>query len=138
MKKVKLHTHNNKPTIIFGIISAENELKVTWSINNTLSIQLVKKENLSINTKAGIIHYSCFKYENELSEISYELVNNKNSTSRFLEELKNVDYLLIIRGEIQENIKLQHHKDLKTSEFLTSVIEIPIESIRKKDILDLI
>lgn len=84
-----------------GISSAENDYKLSWSLNQILGINLVRINNLEIFHKRldDKQAFSQFEYFDEETMIQYRLISNRSVHGFLLEEMTNLDYLLQISGE---------------------------------------
>ena len=101
----KVHKLREKEDYRFrlaGISSAENDYKLSWSLNQNLGINLVRIDNLEIYHKRldGKQAFSQFEYYDEDSMMQYRLISNRSINGYLLEEMTNLDYLLQITGEM--------------------------------------
>ncbi|MBN2613806.1 MAG: IPExxxVDY family protein [Bacteroidales bacterium] len=102
-KKIhKLSVELRSRLYIAGISSHENDYRLSWAINNKLGYNLSKSDNLSLtNNKTGEIQqFSVFEFTNEDDECKYHLVSNRCDNGFLLAEYKNVDFFLLIQGEM--------------------------------------
>ena len=87
--------------IVIGITSDEMDYKLIWEINKALAWNLERKENYKFYNKITKAEYDfpLFTYTDEDSYIHYKLVSNKHNGFTLLDELKNLDYLLLVYDE---------------------------------------
>ena len=102
MKKTKLLVEYEYDFELFGISSTARDYKLAWLLNKTLSIHIVKVEDLEIEySDQHKIVTSHFLYETEHSEM--RLLRNKSfgeiKKPLLIPELPNIDYFLIIQNE---------------------------------------
>jgi len=102
----KVHKLTEKEDYRFklaGISSADNDYKLSWSLNQNLGINLVRIDNLEIYHKRldGKQAFSQFEYYDEDSMMQYRLISNRSINGYLLEEMTNLDYLLQITGETE-------------------------------------
>lgn len=90
--------------MLAGISSAENDYKISWSLNQNLGINLVRINDLEIYHKRldDIQAFSQFVYVDEETMIQYRLIANRSVNGYLLEEMTNLDYLLQITGDTDE------------------------------------
>lgn len=90
--------------LLAGISSAENDYKISWSLNQNLGINLVRINDLEIYHKRldDIQAFSQFVYVDEETMIQYRLIANRSVNGYLLEEMTNLDYLLQITGDTDE------------------------------------
>ena len=103
----KVHKLTDKEDYRFklaGISSAENDYKLSWSLNQILGINLVRIDNLDIYHKRldDKQAFSQFEYFDEETLIQYRLISNRSVNGYLLEEMTNLDYLLQITGDLDE------------------------------------
>lgn len=103
----KVHKLTEKEDYRFGlagISSAENDYKLSWSLNQILGINLVRIGNLEVYHKRldDKQAFSQFEYSDEETLIQYRLISNRSINGFLLEEMTNLDYLLQISGDTDE------------------------------------
>jgi hypothetical protein len=103
----KVHKLTEKEDYRFrlaGISSAENDYKLSWSLNHILGINLVRIDNLEIYHKRldDKQVFSQFEYFDEETLLQYRLISNRSVNGYLLEEMTNLDYLLQISGDTDE------------------------------------
>jgi hypothetical protein len=138
-KQIKLNISADLPLTIIGIVSVESDLKLSWSINQLLDIQLTQAKMIAIQqSKTGkTLEFPLFQFDDETHLLKYNLLANRYKSNYFFEELKNIDYLLIIRGDLDFENKAEILLKLKTSTEITSLLIIDSNSLRKKEKLEL-
>jgi hypothetical protein len=137
-KSIKLNSLLDAPLLIFGIISTENILKLSWLINQLLNIRLSQTAGLISNdSKSNNSHEnSLFQFEDERLHLKYSLMNNRIKANFYFNELKNIDHLLFIRGEADSNLKESVMNALKNSADITSVLSINPKNLKIKGKLE--
>lgn len=139
MKPIKLKVHSDLSLFILGIISVENELKLTWVINQLLNIRLSKSETLKkpeIKTNQTQ-EFSLFQFDDESQILKYSLLKNKVKHFSYFEEFKNLDYLMVIRGDMNESNKELLYQKLRSTSEISSLIAIDPFLFKNKDKLEL-
>ncbi len=87
--------------VVIGITSDERDYKLIWEINNALGWNLERQDNYRWYNKSTEteFEFSLFTFTDPDSYIHYKLISNKHDGFTLLEELKNIDYLLLIYDE---------------------------------------
>ena len=103
----KVHKLTEKEDYRFklaGISSAENDYKLSWSLNQFLGINLIRIDNLEIYHKRldDKQAFSQFEYVDEETLLQFRLISNRSVNGYLLEEMTNLDYLLQISGDIDD------------------------------------
>jgi hypothetical protein len=85
---------------LIGIASHENDYRLSWAINKSIGLDLIKVEDFSVNhPKHKIqINYSMYNYDDENNYINYNLISNKSEKGFLISEMKNIDFVLRISG----------------------------------------
>jgi len=87
---------------LLGVVSDEPDYRLCWMINQSLDMDFEKQEDLllyhrKLNEEQV---FSLFSFHDNDSLITYRIIKNRSENAYFLEELKNIDYLIHIQGEI--------------------------------------
>ncbi len=104
-KKIhKLSEKEDYPFELAGISSPENDYRLTWSLNNSLGIRLIRMDNLEIYHKRldDKQTFPQFEYFDEETLLQYRLISNRSETGYLLKEMTKIDYLLQISGDLDE------------------------------------
>ena len=118
---------------MLGIVSDEPEYKLTWSMNEALRTSFRRMEDLSLYHRKGQSEqrFSLYLYEEENTMLTYRIIRNRSENGHFLSDLKNIDYVIHIQGELDTT---------RVSEFIrqanrldTIRMCIPIELSKLKD-----
>lgn len=117
VKKHKLDLAIEEDFCLLGVVTDEPDYKLCWMVNRFLRMNFEKQNDLILfHKKSGEEQeFSNFLYEDEESMIAFRIIKNRTENGYFLEELKNLDYLIHIQGEINT---------LKISDFMLSLGEM--------------
>jgi hypothetical protein len=134
-RQVKLKTHSVQPILIFGIVSTESLVKLSWVINHTFKIRLSQTNSIPVHDpKSGhVTEFSLTQFEDETSQVKWSLIINRSKPSCFLDEIRNIDYLLFIASSENLNSYAHLNIELKKIKEISSVIPISYEKIKKKE-----
>ena len=99
---------------LLGVVADEPDYKLCWMINQALDMNFEKQEDLQLYHRKRNEEqvFSLFSYYDPDAMITYRIIRNKSENGYFLDEMKNIDYLIHIQGEI--------HAD-RISDFMQSV-----------------
>jgi hypothetical protein len=109
MKKHKLDLAIDEDFCLLGVVSDEPDYKLCWMINKSLDMNFEKQEELQLfhrKLKEEQV-FSLFSYTDENALITYRIIKNRTENGYYLDELKNIDYLIHIQGEINP-MKISH------------------------------
>lgn len=97
MAKVTLDLGEEYPYDIFGISASTSDYRLCWNLNKMLRTGFKRVEPITVYNKQGDrIHHNYYVFENENLQVKYRFIENKRGSSRFLPEVTQADYLLII------------------------------------------
>jgi hypothetical protein len=114
IKKHKLDMAIEEDFCLLGLVTDEPDYKLCWMINGSLRMNFEKQSDLilfhkKINEEQD---FSNFLFEDEDAMITFRIIKNRTENGYFLEELRNLDYLIHIQGEINT---------MKISKFMLSL-----------------
>lgn len=118
VKRHKLDVAIEEDFCLLGIVSDETDFKLCWLMNQALGTDLHKLEDLKLfHRKLDQDQvFSHFAFTDEESLLTYRVIKNRTEEGFYLDELKNLDYLVHIQGDISPE---------KISSFLTQTSAIP-------------
>ena len=135
-KKIyKLSFDNQSDFYIIGLVSPENDYKISWEINQSLNFNLVNIESIEIKSSKHpeYLTFPVYYYEDEKELIKYYLIGNKTNDGFLLEDYKNIDYLIKIAGDFSDDIS-GFVMNLKSVENIITAFQIPLQHLKQKDI----
>jgi len=137
MGKRDVHKLSSEPMvslILFGISSHENDYRLSWAMNDCLGFALTKSSNhCSFNQRLNENQeFSTYFFTDQESMNTYRLISNRCDNGFLLEELKNIDYLLLIEP-IDEVFKISDViTKIKSIPFVAAIFPIEISSLKNK------
>ncbi len=104
VKKHKLEVAIDEDFCLLGMVAEQPDYRLNLLINRALGFNLLKQEDLSLYHKKldQDQEFSLFEYFDEESLLTYRVIGNRAENGYFLDELKNLDYLVHIQGDILE------------------------------------
>ena len=102
VKRHKLEMAIEEDFCLLGVVTDEPDYKLCWMINRALDMNFEKQEELQLfHRKLGEEQvFSLFSYHDNDAMISYRIIRNRAENGYYLDELKNIDYMIHIQGEI--------------------------------------
>jgi hypothetical protein len=102
VKKHKLELAIDEDFCLLGVVTDEPDYKLCWRINKAFDMNFEREEELQLyHRKRDILQvFSLYHYHDKESLITYRIIKNRSEEGYFLEEIKNIDYLIHIQGEI--------------------------------------
>lgn len=135
VKKHKLDMAIQEDFCLLGIVTDDPDYKVCWRINQALDMMLVKQDDLVLFHKKLDTDqsFSVFSFDDEEALLTYRIIGNRGEPGYFLDELRNLDYLVHIQGEISAE-RINHFLNIAAS--LTGVrmaVPVDLAKIRQKE-----
>ena len=87
---------------LLGVVSDEPDYKLCWIINQSLDMNFERQKDLHLfhpKLKEDQV-FSHFSYNDDNALITFRIIRNRTESGYYLNELKNIDYLIHIQGEI--------------------------------------
>lgn len=103
-KKFTLEWDDTEDFQVLAICSHEPDYKLVWTVNKCAGLELIRNENTYSNhVKKGdyTSEHVQFNYFDELNQVDYVLIKNKNNQHFLVPELEKVDYLLFMTTDNQ-------------------------------------
>jgi hypothetical protein len=128
MTKTKLQFDYDFDFCLIGIVSSEKDYRLCWMLNNLFNIKLAKAEEHSTAQS----NHSMYSYVQEELFREYYLIANKSDSHVLIEELKNMDYFLMIKGVNEEEEKKNIADLIKKSDMVSGAYVIDVHSLKSK------
>jgi len=117
-KSHKLNISIDENYCVLGIASDEPDFKLCWLINQNLSANFVRIENIELfySRSDDKQSFAIFQHFDEATLLTYRIIRNRSDNGYFLEEFKALDYVVHIQGDILQD---------EISSFIKKVTAIP-------------
>jgi hypothetical protein len=128
----KLNVSASPEFYIIGISSHENDYRLSWAINNQLGFKFSRTDNLELYSDKILENqiFSVYSCSEDEYEIKYYLISNTSQNGFLLPEYRNVDFLLLVQGEVSENELKKILSQLKKIEIIN--LAFPISNLSAK------
>ena len=130
----KLSPEPGQSLVLLGISSHENDYRLSWGINENLGFKLVKTENhISFNQRLNLNQeFSTYSYRANENSNTYRLIANRCDNGFLLEELKNIDFLVLIEPSDPLFNAKELITNLRTVPFVFAVFNIEINTLKSR------
>lgn len=135
IRRHKLEYKEDFGFLLFGISTPETDYRIVWKLNQDFSLNLVRGDNhTSLSRKTGqLLEFPFYSYDDEDTFYLYHLLGNKSGEGFLIEELRNIDYFLIIRGDFTEAFSNGVFNRLRKTENIQAVFKIEPESLKSRE-----
>lgn len=95
--RVKLKINHGNDSVLFGLVSAEPDYKLSLTLNKKFKISLKNIYPVKFTDDKGCdLAFSRFSDAGSSPDMIYNLISNRSGQNFLLKKLKNVDYLFQI------------------------------------------
>ena len=119
---------------IIGISSHENDYRLSWALNSNLNFNFIRTQDIEIKDNLSGEEQSFIKYtfiDDDTLNL-YHLISNRCDNGFLLEEYRNIDYILIVRGEYTNHFIEHLINSIKSIAIITLAFKIDVENLKKK------
>lgn len=101
VKKYYLEPQEEEELVLFGLVSNEKPHRMAFLINDTLHYDLHRNKDIPyMISEQEDANFPRFDYSDELNRLQFHLLGNRDDGHCLLPELKQIDYLLMVKGAI--------------------------------------
>ncbi len=128
--KIKVDDDYEKEYSLMGISCHLKDYRLVYLINNCLSLDLKKQDDLIIYPTKGKqkLQFSFYHYQQDHFE--YNLIANRNPLGTLIQEHKHFDYILLIKGRISKKLKQNLLQKLLKISNVLAAIEIKPNTVK--------
>jgi len=132
MTKIVLSLDEDYDFDLFGISCHTKDYRLCWALNQALGIDLIRAEDLIIRKKELTSAYSFYEYLDEDNHLDYFLIANRSSQGLLLPEKKSVDFLLMVKGMVYDNDKINILEKINSVGLILTSYSIDPEELKSK------
>lgn len=109
---------------MLGLVSPAKDYRVAWCINRRLGLSLAKADDLFLDDPrtARNLSFGRFTHTDQLDRVEYLLLGNRGKSESIHPKLKSFDYLLLVKGEIDEARMKSVQQALESEENLQLIL----------------
>jgi hypothetical protein len=135
LRKHKLEYAERFDFLLLGMSSTENDYRLIWQINKQLGFEFIKTDNHKIKAKGSLpeLEFSHYIFEHEDLYLVFRIISNKSPDGVLMEELKNIDFLLIVQGKIEDANINELVSGLKSIEHIQAVFRIDPSGLKSRE-----
>ena len=135
MKTKKLKYKPNYNFRLVGISCSEEDYKLSWEISQLMKTGFVKSDDLQIIDPrfSEYLTFSVFENSDKSNLPEIKLVSNKGKEGFLIEELKNIDFFVMVYDEEDTKFYDEFVLKLKESEIITAVFSLQPEKLKSKE-----
>lgn len=134
MKKKTLKFQPDFNFKLIGAVSSSSDIRFVREIKIITELEMVRCDYHEIfNEKmADSQKFILYEYPENDDIISLFVVGNKSETGYLIEELRNIDFFIVIDGDDKDEFAGQLMKNLKTNPAIQAIFDIDPEKLASK------
>ena len=134
MKKVFLDIGFDYEFVLYGIVSQEQPHRLAWIINQHTGSNFKRIEDLVFNqNESDEINISRFTFHDELNHLDFDLLANKDGNRFLLQELRKMDYFILVKGALESFKKRKFTEPFKKVDGIQIIHEINHHKLKEKE-----
>jgi len=135
MAKLVLDIEYDYDFLLIGISCHEKDYRLSWSLNNSLNLELAKTDDLKLDSKKykEPLSHSMFMFDNEDQYKQYYLISNKGPKGLLIPEQKHSDFFLLIKGTLLNDDKASILKKIKDTPGVLTIFDIDPNKLKSKE-----
>ena len=108
---------------------------MVWKINQEFNFNFERVDNHAILSKktGKSAEFAMYSYDDEDTFYLYHLISNKSEHEVLLEELKNIDYLVMIQGDFTSAFSNSFQNRLKNIDNIQGVFKIDPSGLKNRE-----
>jgi hypothetical protein len=117
---------------LIGISSHENDYRLVWAINKKWNVNFVRIDNLVLQSRREgcELEFGRFHYADEERLLAVYLISNRCPDGFLFREIKNMDFLVQIIGEMERGRYEDMLRSLKDIEIISGAYAIDPKSLK--------
>ena len=139
IRRVTLNISATNEPVLYGIVAAEPDYKLSLALNRKLGISLKNTAPVILQEENNNeLLFSRFSDSSDSSGLVYDLTSNRSGKSFLIRKMKNIDYFLQIHDIDNESDKIRILSLLRETDCITAVFKISPEIIKDRNLKYLI
>jgi hypothetical protein len=135
-RKSRLESEVEGVDAIYGLTTVYRDYRVAHFVNQALSLELASRPDIPVYSARlkRLTHFSFYTYYDNDLRTDYFLISNTNEETRIIPEMKQINYLLLIKGAAPQEYYSNLLPQLRTMSQINS-IRLQPESIKDLTLL---
>ena len=100
IKKFELEVEYEYDFLLYGVVSIEKSHRLVWHINKVYPFQFARIDDYELEINQKSLSFARYLFTYDENHITYCLLANKDENNYLIPELKNFDYLVVVKGAL--------------------------------------
>jgi hypothetical protein len=114
------------------MVSQEKPHRLAWLLNKLYPYKFIRVDDYEIDINSKPCSFSQFIFEDEENHTQLIMLANKDDSSFLIPELKNFDYLILVKGAIDYFEGELLKSNIKTIPSIQIIFQVETNSIKSK------
>lgn len=132
MSKFTLNIEEDYDFSLIGISCHAKDYRLCYELNKILEIDLVRGEDLDIDSKNTKANYALYDYIDEENFIDYYLISNRSNKGFLIPEHKSTDFFLLLKGASNNDIIENIINKISEIQLVLTSFQIDVNSLKSK------
>lgn len=132
MSKFTLNIEEDYDFSLIGISCHAKDYRLCYELNKILEIDLVRGEDLDIDSKNTKANYALYDYIDEENFIDYYLISNRSNKGYLIPEHKSTDFFLLLKGASNDDIIENIINKISEIQLVLTSFQIDVNSLKSK------
>jgi hypothetical protein len=119
--------------VLIAITSQLKDYLLCFKLNRQLNINFYKIDELIIETNSGSLFFSRYHYQIPETETDFYLLSNKGEQGYLIQEMRTVDYFIIIRNYISKEETDEFIDGINKLQEVVAAIEVDPRRLKSKE-----
>ena len=133
IKKTELVFEFEYDFLLYGIVSQEKPYRLAWLFNKIHPYNFVRIEDYELEIIGKQLVLAQYLFIDEENHTNYFLIANKDDNNHLLPELKNFDFILIIKGALDFFEEVQLKGAIKKISAVQIIYPIEVDKLKSKN-----
>jgi hypothetical protein len=134
-RKLNLDYEEDFDFLLMGISTFEKDYKFIWLINDRLDMSFSRTEDHCLKDLRNdrIQEFSTFLYRDSDRALTYRIISNRSEAGLLVEEMKNIDFFLLLDGEYDTDYPGLLRDRFASLENVQAVFIIDLAGLKSKE-----
>ncbi|MGE0561338.1 MAG: IPExxxVDY family protein [Flavobacteriales bacterium] len=132
MSKFTLNIEEDYDFSLIGISCHAKDYRLCYELNKILEIDLVRGEDLDIDSKSSKANYALYDYIDEENFIDYYLLSNRSNKGFLIPEHKSTDFFLLLKGASNNDIIENIINKISEIQLVLTSFQIDVNTLKSK------
>ena len=135
MAVIRLNTSVYEEFFLWGILSSVGGHKICWEMNKALGSTFERIDDLVLERRpeADDAYFNFYAFDDKENFLRFELIKNKCNGEIYMKELKNFDYLIMVKGELDFFEEEQFLQRLKPIQCVQAILTIDLNKLKNQE-----